>query len=98
MSIATKQSFKFLLLMRTMMVQKDEMVVSGVKKRMAEEMVTKGIEDIREALKGLEDKGEVGVVVPDWCRGYTHNDFRMWIFEQNANLYSNKFENVVKNL
>ena len=84
--------------MRTMMVKKDELVVSGVKKRMAEDMVAKGLEDIKDALKGLEEKGEVGVVVPEWCRGYTRNDFRLWIFEQNANLYSNKFDNVVKNL
>ena len=26
------------------------------------------------------------------------DDFRMWIFEQNSNLYSNKFDVVSKNL
>ena len=71
---------------------------SGVKKRIVCEILEEGIKDVREALKELEEQGkQINVVVPEWCQP-SATSLRLWLFEQQSNLYTNKFDTIVSNL
>ena len=52
--------------MRTMMVKKDELVVTDFKKRMAEEIVVKAVKELKIAMNDLGDQND-GIEVPEWC-------------------------------
>lgn len=71
------------------------MLLSGMKTKIAEEVIPKALEILR---KGLEDqKDDVEFELPEWLKDYKMEDFRMWIFEQTTSLFNSKFENVAKN-
>lgn len=91
-----KQRYDFLLLQQTLLVQKDDLLLSGLKSKIASSVLPAALDTLR---KAMMDKGdEIEFSVPNWCKDYDPNDFRMWVFEQNANLQSNKIDTVARNL